>query len=139
MRLASFCLALTTALLGGCAGVGSEKNEMEQTMYHYAAAVRWGEVEQILAFHDPKVLGEHPPESIELQRWRQLRVTGYRARGLEPQPDETVVQFAEIEFMNRHTQTTSSLLDREHWRYDKEAKRWWLISGLPDLDRRDDR
>src|SRR5690606_29468438 len=55
MRLASFCLALTTALLGGCAGVGSEKNEMEQTMYHYAAAVRWGEVEQILAFHDPKV------------------------------------------------------------------------------------
>jgi hypothetical protein len=137
MRFTAVCLAPILAALGGCAGVGSEKSEMEETMYHYAAAVRWGDVEQIIAFHDPKVLAEKPPEPIELERWRQLRVTGYRARGLEPQPDESVVQFSEIEFMNRHTQTTSALLDREQWRYDKDAKRWWLVSGLPDLDRRE--
>ena len=23
---------------------------------------------------------------------------------------------------------------RETWRWDAEAKRWWLVSGLPDLD-----
>ena len=137
MRHRALWLASIIAALGGCAGVGSEKNEMNETMYHYAAAVRWGDVEQIIAFQDPKVLAEDPPEPIELERWRQLRVTGYRARGLEPQPDQSVVQFAEIEFMNKHTQTTSALVDREQWRYDEDAKRWWLTSGLPDLDRRE--
>jgi hypothetical protein len=127
---------LLILLLAGCAGVGSEKNRLEETLYHYAGAVRWGDVEQIVAFHDPQRLVEHPIEPMLLERWRQLRVTGYRSRGREPQPDGTIVQFAEIEFINRHTQTTSSLLDRERWRYDDEAKRWWLISGLPDLDRR---
>lgn len=130
-------LALLLAL-AACGGVGSQKNAMEEILYHYATAVRWGDVEQILAFHDPEQLAESAPDALELERWRQLRVTGYRSRGREPQPDGTVVQFAEIEFMNRHTQTTSSLLDRENWRYDEEAKRWWLTSGLPDLDSRRD-
>jgi hypothetical protein len=125
-------------LLAACSGVGTQKNALEETMFHYAAAVRWGEVEQVLAFHDPKVLAENAPESLELERWRQLRVTGYRSRGREPQADGSVMQFAEIEFVNRHTQTSSALLDRELWRYDEEAKRWWLVSGLPDLERRND-
>lgn len=126
------------ALLAACGGVGTQKNAMEQTLYHYAAAVRWGEVEQILAFHDPEVLEASPPDELELERWRQLRVTGYRSRGQEPQADGSIIQFAQIEFVNKHTLTTSSLLDREQWRYDEENKRWWLTSGLPDLSRRED-
>ncbi len=133
VRIAVVALA---AVLSACAGVGSEKNKMEETLYLYAGAVRWGEVEQILAFHDPEVLEEKPPSELELERWRQLRVTGYRSRAREPQPDGSIVQFAEIEFMNKHTLTTSSLVDREVWRYDEDAKRWWLSSGLPNLDTR---
>lgn len=138
MRGSSALMVFTMMTLAGCAGVGSQKNRMEETLYHYAAAVRWGDVEQIIAFHDPDILAEHPPELLALDRWRQLRVTGYRTRGREPQADGTIVQFAEIEFMNRHTQTTSALLDRERWRYDEKTKRWWLTSGLPDLDKRID-
>ena len=138
MRVKRYVLTMIVLALAGCAGVGSQKNRMEETLYHYAAAVRWGDVEQIIAFHEPATLADSPPEPLELERWRQLRVTGYRSRGREPQPDGTVVQFAEIEFMNRHTLTTSALLDRERWRYDEDAKRWWLISGLPDLDARTD-
>ncbi len=135
-RIAAVFSILTLLLVAGCAGVGSEKNRLEETLYHYAGAVRWGDVEQIVAFHDPKTLADKPIEPLVLERWRQLRVTGYRARGREPQPDGSIVQFAEIEFINRHTQVTSSLLDREKWRYDEEAKRWWLTSGLPNLDSR---
>lgn len=134
----SAIIGLLAILLGACAGVGSQQNALTETMFHYAAAVRWGEVEQIMAFHDPKVLADRPPEPLELDRWRQLRVTGYRSRGLEPQPDGSVIQFVQIEFVNRHTQTSSAMVDREQWRYDDEAKRWWLASGLPDLDRRED-
>lgn len=136
MHFRIIALLLLSIALAGCGGVGSEKKQLEETMYHYATAVRWGDVEQILAFHDPEVLAASPPQPLELERWRQLRVTGYRARGTEPQPDDTVVQFAEIEFVNRHTLTASALLDREQWRYDEADKRWWLTSGLPDLDQR---
>lgn len=135
MRVHRFLVLLALALLAGCPS-GSEKKRLEETLYHYATAVRWGDVEQIMAFHDPAELVKSPPEPLELDRWRQLRVTGYRARGTEPQPDGSIVQFAEIEFVNRHTLTTSALLDREHWRFDKESKRWWLVSGLPDLEQR---
>ncbi len=133
MRAFLAVLALTVT---GCAGVASEKRKFEQTLYHYAAAVRWGDIEQILAFHEPTVLVASPPEEMELDRWRQLRVAGYRTRGQEPQPDGSIVQFAQIEFTNRHTQTSFVVVDREIWRFDKDAKRWWLESGLPDLDQR---
>lgn len=135
-QIARIAVVAVAALLAACGGVGSEKNKMEETLYLYAGAVRWGEVEQIIAFHDPDVLEESPPSELELERWRQLRVTGYRSRAREPQPDGSIVQFAQIEFMNRHTLTTSSLVDREVWRYDDDDKRWWLVSGLPDLDTR---
>lgn len=136
VQIARATITVLILLLVACGGVGSEKNKMEETLYLYAGAVRWGEVEQILAFHDPEVLEESPPDELALERWRQLRVTGYRSRAREPQPDGSIVQFAQIEFMNRHTQTTSALVDREVWRYDEKAKRWWLTSGLPNLDAR---
>ncbi|MCK9488818.1 MAG: hypothetical protein M0Q42_05375 [Xanthomonadales bacterium] len=135
---ARLALLLTVALLAACGGVGTEKNRMEETLYHYAGAVRWGDVEQLLAFQDPEVLSEAPPERLTLERWRQWQVTGYRARGREPQPDGSIVQYAEIDLVNRHTQQGSVLLDRERWRYDEDARRWWLMSGLPDLDARSD-
>lgn len=130
------CLLLAVIALAGCSGVASEKRRFEQTLYQYGAAVRWSEIEQILAFHDPEQLLAQPPEELELERWRQLRVSGYRPRGQEPQPDGSIVQFAQIEFTNRHTLTTFSVVDREVWRYDSQAKRWWLTSGLPNLDQR---
>lgn len=129
-------VGLLVLLLAGCAGFSSEKRKFEQTLYHYAAAVRWGEVEQILGFHQPARLEAAPPEELELDRWRQLRVAGYRPRGQEPQPDGSIVQFAQIEFTNRHTLTSFTIIDREVWRYDEQAKRWWLESGLPDLEQR---
>ena len=98
--------------------------------------MRWGDVEQVLAFHDPDVLAQSPPDALALERWRQWQVTGYRARGREPQADGSIAQYAEIELVNRHTQSGATLIDRERWRYDATAKRWWLVSGLPDLDRR---
>ena len=130
-------LALLVVLwLTGCAGVGTEKNRLEETLYHYAGAVRWGDVEQIIAFHDPEVLAKTPPDALVIERWRQWQVTGYRGRGREPQADGTILQYVEIDLINRHTQSATSLVERERWRYDAVAKRWWLVSGLPNLDRR---
>ena len=39
----------------------------------------------------------------------------------------------QIGVINRHTQAERSVRYREQWRWDPEAKTWWVTSGLPDL------
>jgi len=36
--------------------------------------------------------------------------------------------------VNRNTQVEKVITDIQLWRWDDEAGRWWLASGLPDLD-----
>ena len=43
-QIARIAVVAVAALLAACGGVGSEKNKMEETLYLYAGAVRWGEV-----------------------------------------------------------------------------------------------
>jgi hypothetical protein len=42
----------------------------------------------------------------------------------------------EIRLVNRNTQVERTLTDHQRWTYDPVAKRWWLVSGLPDFDAR---
>jgi hypothetical protein len=35
--------------------------------------------------------------------------------------------------INKHTMAERSLRYREQWRWDLEAKRSWMVEGLPDL------
>jgi hypothetical protein len=43
------------------------------------------------------------------------------------------MQMVEIRLVNRHTLVERTVLAREHWRWDEDAKRWWLMNGLPDI------
>ena len=42
-----------------------------------------------------------------------------------------------LDLLNRNTQTARSVVDHQVWKYDAAAKRWWLVSGLPDISRRE--
>jgi len=56
-------------------------------------------------------------------------------RNIALSPDGmTLEQNVELRLVNRHTQVERTLLDRQRWRFDPIAKRWWQESGLPDLD-----
>ena len=46
----------------------------------------------------------------------------------------TYSQRVELRIIDRDTQTERIKTDRQNWRYDALAKRWWLTSGLPKLD-----
>ena len=50
-----------------------------------------------------------------------------------PQPE--IAQVVEIGVVNEHTQTERAVVDRQRWRWDKQAKRWWLMTGLPAIAR----
>jgi len=38
--------------------------------------------------------------------------------------------------VNRNTQSERSFTDKQTWRWDAVAKRWWLMTGLPDFTAR---
>jgi hypothetical protein len=125
------CLALVA-----CATGRPDTHKRDRTLYAYASEIRWGDIESALAFIDPKVRAEKTPTALELERYRQVQIAGYNVRGLDQPDDETLHQTVELRLVNRHTQVERSVLDRQRWRWDGEAKRWWLVSGLPDISPR---
>ena len=137
MTIRVLVLAFVALVVAGC---GSSRKAdvkiLEETLRQYASTVRWGDIEQALSFVDPAVLKADPVEPFELERMRQLQVAGYRERPYEFIGELRVRQIVQIELVNRHTQEARSAVDLQEWRFDPEAKRWWLMTGLPSFEPR---
>ena len=120
--------------LTGCATTGNRSTALEQAQYAWSAAIRWGDFEGAVNLIDPKLRATDPPTAVELERYKQVQISAYRDVGASSDLKQgTAVRDIELGVINRHTQAERSLRYREQWRWDPEAKTWWLISGLPDL------
>ena len=108
---------------------------VNETLRTYAATIRWGDFNQAASFIEPKLLAEHPPSQLDMDRLHQVRVSGYDEQPAIPAGEDEVRQTVRIELVNVNTQSVRSIVDRQVWKYDEAAKRWWLISGLPDVSR----
>src|SRR5690606_23919871 len=126
--LAAMLLALPAHARGARQG-----RLLEQAQAAFASAVRWSDYEQALQLVDPDWLAANPVTDLELERYRQLRVTSYREGGSIALPDGTVVREVEGGAVNRHTQAERTVRWRETWRWDAAAGRWWQGAGLPDF------
>lgn len=133
-RPARTALLLAALVLGGCGAPRADLKQLELVLESYASTLRWGRIDEALPFIDPAVLAADPPSSFELERWRQLRVAGYRAQPYVLEGTEAASVTVELELVNVNTQQARSTVDRQRWRYDAAAQRWWLVSGLPALD-----
>lgn len=132
-------LAASCTLLSACATekMRSKETILTDTLRTYAQTIRWGEFDQAIGFIDPKILAEHPLTSLEIERLKQVRVTGYDDAPVVPVNDDEVQQTVKLDLLNVNTQVARSVVDRQTWKYDAAAKRWWLVSGLPDISRRE--
>lgn len=129
-RAARFALAAVVAvlLLPGCGKVREEgkSNALEAATAAYGSAIRWGYYETALGYLHPDKRVEMPA-SLE-----DIRVTSYDV--VQPplrQDGESATQVVRIEYLHDDVQRVKNLTDRQTWRYDPEAKGWWLHSGLP--------
>lgn len=129
-RLLPIALVL---LLAACASEGVRQRTLDSTLYQYAGAVRWGGLDQIWGYVDPKLREERPLTALEMERLGLFRVTGYQVVNSSETAEGNIVRLAQIGVVNRHTQAERVIGHREEWRWDAEAKRWWLISGVPEL------
>ncbi|MGN6228130.1 MAG: hypothetical protein ACTHNM_11920 [Dyella sp.] len=132
-RIATLCALAGLVLLAGCA-TDQRNTTLTATLNAYGSVVRWGDFANAEQFVDPKVREEHPLTPIELSRFKQYRVSDYDdGQGPVPTGENEAQQVVRIGIVNLNTQAERTLIDKQTWRYDPQAKHWWLTSGLPDL------
>jgi hypothetical protein len=138
-RTTGFVLATVLLALGACANteIRSRETLLNETLRSYAATMRWGDITEVQAFIDPAQRIANPPSAIDLARFRQVQVSGYEAQPPVPVSEGEVRQVVQIDLVNVNTQAARSVIDQQVWKFDEAAKRWWLVSGLPDISRKE--
>jgi hypothetical protein len=140
-------LAVLLLLVSACDGVSAKSGKVgsrffnkmrDLALYDYASTIHWSEFDKSVAFLDPQWLAEHPLTKLDMDRYKQIHITGYDVRTTETQPDGGFDQVVEIRLINVNTQVERQITDHQHWRWDAKAKHWWLTTGLPDITARDD-
>lgn len=130
---ALWCVVLLATLLAGCAARERSKL-LDETLKHYNALIRWSEYAAAADHYDPALRREKPITGLQMSRLAQFRVSGYDQRALNVTADGSrATQVAEIRLYNVHDLTERTIIDRQVWRYDPEAERWWLTTGLPNV------
>lgn len=123
------------ALLAACAsqGLRSRADLLDETLRAYAGAIRWGDIGAADVFLEPSVRETLGPSALERARYQQVQVSTYEEQGRVPSGDNEVRQSVRIELVNVNTQRSRSVVDHQVWRWDDKTRRWWLVSGLPDI------
>jgi hypothetical protein len=128
--LALFVLVLLLVL----PGTGEAKRYRAQLIFDdYNNALRWNDFDQAWSFVDPAVRQSNPLTDLERKRFDLIQVTGITVRSSVVAADGSVDQVAEITLIGKYTQVERTITDHQHWRWDQKAKRFWLVSGLPDI------
>lgn len=127
--LAPFALLLVL-LLSACNSMPKVKLD---TKREYANAVRWSDWDMALKFVDPLTRLTTTISQEELDRLKDIKVTGYEVKSSETLPDGSLHQTVEIRFVEMNTQVERSKRVPERWRLDEDGHVWWLTTGLPEF------
>lgn len=126
-------LALTVGLLSACASLKEEKrtNKLQETTQAYMSSLRWGYYDlasQMITNRDST------PEPIDFDFLKRIRVTSYDTLNQFSNPELNSVQYVvQISYYHTDYGTVRSITDHQNWRYDEDAKRWFLDGNLPDF------
>ena len=127
-------LSLFLLLTAGIAVAGAPQRALPVAQETWSAAIRWGDFEGAVNLLDPLLRAQQAPSSIESARYAQVQISSYRDRGASADfKSGQAVRDVEIGVINRNTQAERTVRYRETWRWDAQAKTWWVTSGLPDL------
>jgi len=123
-------------VLAGCPATGIEK-ERSEAFKQYETIVRWSEWDAAADFISSEYQQEHPITRLEMDRLRLFRVTAYTLRSTGVYDEGmTARQTVEIKMFNKHQSIERIIIDEQEWRYNEDAERWMLHSGLPDPTQR---
>ncbi|AXK73331.1 hypothetical protein DWG18_14295 [Lysobacter sp. TY2-98] len=133
MRLLRY-LPLLLLLVVGLAVAGPAQRALPRAQDNWSAAIRWGDFDGAINLIDPAIRAEKAPNSIEMARYKQVQISTYHDVGASADYKAGLaVRDIEIGVINRNTLAERTVRYRETWRWDPQAKAWWITSGLPDL------
>lgn len=131
--LAVLVMALMIAAPASAAAKRKKGSQLDAMQAAYSAAIRWGEFEQAWELVDPTYRQAHPMTETAFERYQQVQISGYSDRNSTLADDGSVIRNVEVRVINKHTMAERTLRYQERWRWDTDARRWWLVVGLPDL------
>jgi len=132
-------VAVLVVLAGTSVEAAVKRKQTKQfhlTQSSYASSIRWNEFDSAWTHVDPAFRKEHPLSDLDRARFKQIQVSGYTELSQEILADGDIELRVEIRVVNRNTQSERSFTDKQTWRWDAVAKRWWLMTGLPDFTAR---
>ena len=113
--------------------LGRRRQPVDRKQYAYSAAIRWGDFEGAWTLVDPEYRKAHPLSDVELERYKQVQIAGYRDLATQTLPDGDVgARNRDRRGQSPHPRERQTRYT-ERWHFDPVAKQWWLIVGLPDL------
>lgn len=136
MRRTLLLMLLLSPLLAACGSTAGSRqmNALQSAQYDWSAAIRWGDFEGALNLVDPEVRRQRPTSELELARYQQVQISAYHELGQQVGADGLDARReVRIGVVNRHTMAERNVRYTEQWRYDSQAGRWWITSGLPDF------
>ena len=107
------------------------KNKMDFDLKLYGHEVRWGEIEALPSYLKPEMVDEQPPLADNPEN---IRVTGYELLVSPHDVDSKktrVAQTVRIHYIFRDRQVVRSLIDKQLWEYDADAKKWYRANPIP--------
>lgn len=130
-------LALLLSLLAAACSSNQVAESRSEAFKQYETIVRWSQWDAAADFIAPEYLKENPITRLDMDRLRLFRVTAYtiRSTGIYDE-GMTARQTVEIRMFNKNQGVERTILDNQEWRYNEEAQRWLLHSGLPDPTQR---
>ena len=127
---------LLTAMVAACTGNQVAESRGE-AFKQYETIVRWSQWDAAADFLAPEYLQDNPITRLDMDRLRLFRVTAYTIRSTGIYDEGlTVRQTVEIKMFNKNQGVERTIVDDQEWRYNEQAQRWLLHSGLPDPTQR---
>ncbi len=137
MRMKRLILGTVLLLLTGLCLAGSRskpEKALQATLKEYAKAVRWNNFEDAYAHTDPTLRAAEGFIESDEAYYKRFQISGYTLKSSAFADPQTYNQRIELRIIDVASQTERTHTDRQSWRWDAAAKRWWLVSGLPLLD-----
>jgi len=136
MNMQRLALIGLVVLLSACAEMSTRNSQLDLTLIQYEKALRWSGIEQINQYRKEPI--DFTPQQIAM--FRKIKVTGYDVIQTSYRDDKVkqlqVIQVVEFRYVNEDTQVERKFSEQQVWEWDKDVKRWWLVSPFPKISLR---
>ncbi len=120
-------------ILISCGEESVKKRGLDDTLFKYAALIRWSNYEGAIRYLKPGVQ-DILPSAFELEHLKQFKVSRYVESPITPGIGiNTINQSVEIQLYNIHNNSVRTIYDHQIWEYDDLLQRWFLTTGIPKI------